>query len=77
MGYFKTLSVADITWRTIGELLVNSEWKVMWKEAIFVSFDILFRHLPLETEENHEHLEDNPCDEGIRIEHLEIKSVPA
>jgi hypothetical protein len=49
----------------------------MWKEAIFVSFDILFRYLPVETEKNHEYLEDNPCDEGIRIEHVEIKSVPA
>lgn len=32
--------------------------------------------LPWETEETHEHIEDNPCDEGIRI-YLEIKSVPA
>jgi hypothetical protein len=56
---------------------VNSGWEVMWKEDIFGSFDILFRYLPLETEKNQEHVEDNPCDEGIRIEHLEIKCVPA
>jgi len=49
----------------------------MWREANFVSFDVLFRHLPWETEENNEHLEDNLCDNGIRIEHNEIKSVPA
>jgi len=49
----------------------------MWREASFVSYDVLFRHLPWETEENKERLEDNLCDNGIRIEHHEIKSVPA
>jgi len=49
----------------------------MWREASFVSFDVLFRHLPWETDENSGHLGDNLCDNGIRIEHHEIKSVPA
>jgi hypothetical protein len=33
--------------------MVNSEDERMWKEAVFISLKVIYRHLPEGTEENH------------------------
>jgi hypothetical protein len=51
--YLTTLSVAHNIWHQMTGWLMSNELERNWKEAVMVTFRILFQHLPGETEENH------------------------